>query len=64
MPVEIKLWKPEIAPQAIVMNTNGITEPLITGPPPHKNGEVAGMRISGATIIIPSAKAKIVPIFI
>jgi hypothetical protein len=37
VPDEIKAWKPEIAPQAIVMKTNGNTLPPKIGPVPSMN---------------------------
>ena len=63
VPVAMMLWKPEIAPQAMVMNRYGNTDPVRTGPPPQTNWENAGMRISGATMMMPIASRTIVPIF-
>ena len=34
VPEAISAWKPEIAPQAIVMKTNGKSGPGTIGPPP------------------------------
>ena len=34
VPVPMSAWKPESAPQAMVMKTNGKTEPGMSGPPP------------------------------
>ena len=55
-------WNPDIAPQAIVMNTNGKAGPGMTGPPP-RNCENAGISSVGLTMMTPSARNRIVPIF-
>ena len=63
VPVLIMQWNPEIAPQAMVIKMYGITGPVITGPPPEINCVTAGIWMVGITMIIPRAKAPIVPIF-
>src|SRR3954469_6988410 len=63
VPVEMSEWKPEIAPQAIVMNTNGYHGPGMIGRPPCMNWEDAGACSVGLTRITPSARNAIVPIF-
>ena len=35
--IAISAWKPEIAPQAMVMKTNGNSGPGMIGPPPSMN---------------------------
>ncbi len=62
VPEEIRAWNPEMAPQAIVMHTNGQTLPGIIGPPPCMNGVTAGMLSSGLTKNIPTPKRATVPI--
>ena len=47
VPDAISAWKPEIAPQAIVMNTNGKSVPGMIGPPPPANCVTAGICSSG-----------------
>ena len=57
-------WKPESAPHAIVMNTNGKSDPANTGPVPLKANSVnAAVWSVGAVKITPSASSAIVPIF-
>src|SRR4029078_8071379 len=63
VPVETSAWKPEIAPQAIVMKTNGNSGPGTTGPPPLMKLENAGPSSFGLRIITPSTRKAIVPIF-
>ena len=63
VPVEISAWKPEMAPQAIVMKTNGNIGPGKMGPPPPRNWEKAGALSSGFTMMTPRARARMVPIF-
>ena len=43
VPDEIRLWKPETAPQAMVMNRNGKSAPAQTGPLPSTNFVIAGI---------------------
>ena len=63
VPDAIKEWKPEIAPHAIVMNTNGKTLPPKIGPVPSMNCVRAGICTWGFKITIAIASATIVPIF-
>ena len=63
VPVAISAWNPEIAPQAMVMKTNGNSGPGMIGPPPPMNCENAGAWSFGFTMITPSARNRIVPIF-
>ena len=49
VPEEISEWKPDTAPQAMVMNRNGNSEPENTGPLPSMKRVVAGMASGGAT---------------
>ena len=49
VPEEISEWKPDTAPQAIVMNTNGNSAPANTGPAPSMKRVVAGIASGGAT---------------
>jgi hypothetical protein len=49
VPEAIREWKPESAPQAMVMNTNGNSEPANTGPWPLNAKSVnAGIFRTGA----------------
>ena len=63
VPEEISAWKPETAPQAMVMKRNGNNAPENTGPEPSIKWVTAGIRRSGLTITMPKANATIVPIF-
>ena len=63
VPEEIREWKPDTAPQAMVMNRNGNKVPDQTGPVPSMNLVTAGILSSGATKKIPSAKHAMAPIF-
>jgi hypothetical protein len=63
VPELTRAWKPEIAPQAIVMKTNGKSLPGMIGPPPPVNCDSAGAWIAGATTIVPTTSAAIVPSF-
>ena len=63
VPDAINEWKPEIAPQAIVMNTNGKTLPPKIGPVPSTNCVTAGILTSGFKMTMAIASAMIVPIF-
>ena len=49
VPEEISEWKPDTAPQAMVMNRNGNSEPENTGPLPSMKRVVAGIASAGAT---------------
>ena len=64
VPEAIREWKPESAPHAIVMNTNGNSEPANTGPSPLRaNFVTAGFSITGSVTMMPIASRTIVPIF-
>ena len=62
VPDEISAWKPDTAPQAMVMNRKGNRLPDQTGPVPSTNCVTAGICRSGATIRMPIASATMVPI--
>src|SRR5262245_53485926 len=64
VPELMSAWNPEMAPQAIVMKQNGKSGPGIIGPPPLANSVIAGILISGLTMITPMASRKIVPILV
>ena len=49
VPEEMSEWKPETAPQAMVMNRNGKSEPENTGPEPSMKRVVAGIARCGIT---------------
>ena len=53
----------EIAPHMMTMQTNGQTVPEITGPPPPRNGVVAGIFNTGCAAKMPTANTAITPIF-
>ena len=61
VPLAISAWKPEIAPQAIVMKTNGNTLPPKSGPLPSTNGVSAGILICGCVSTIAIASRMTVP---
>ena len=63
VPVATSEWKPEIAPQAMVMKTKGKSGPGMIGPPPASYCVNAGICRVGWTINTPAISAKIVPIF-
>ncbi len=63
VPEAISEWKPEIAPQAMVMNTNGNSAPPKIGPVPSMNWVSAGICTSGRRITMATASAITVPIF-
>ena len=64
VPEAIRAWKPDSAPQAIVMNTNGNSLPAKTGPVPGSaNSESAGACSVGAAMIMPTASSTMTPIF-
>ena len=62
VPEEISAWKPETAPQAMVMNRNGNSAPEKTGPVPSMKLVTAGICRSGRTMTMPTASATMVPI--
>ena len=63
VPDEMSEWKPEIAPQAIVMNAKGNSLPAKTGPVPSMNCVSAGIWSGGSTMTTPRASAATTPIF-
>ena len=64
VPDEISAWKPDSAPQAIVMNRNGNSEPANTGPVPlMAKSETAGASITGLASRMPRATSTMVPTF-
>ncbi len=63
VPVPMRPWKPEIAPHAMVMKTNGKSAPGMIGPPPPVNWLNAGACSSGLTTTTPRASNAMVPIF-
>ena len=64
VPLDTSAWKPEMAPQAIVMNTNGNSAPANTGPSPElANFVTASFCITGSVTRMPMASRMIVPIF-
>ncbi len=64
VPEEIRAWKPESAPQAMVMKTNGKSEPAKTGPSPRPAKRVtASIFRFGSVTSTPTASSAIVPIF-
>ena len=65
VPDEISAWKPETAPQAMVMNRKGNRAPEKTGPEPSMNWVSAGIFsevTSGLAMTMPIASATITPI--
>jgi hypothetical protein len=64
VPEAISEWNPERAPQAMIMKTNGKSEPAKTGPWPLKANSVnLGMCIGGSVKAMPTASRSMVPIF-
>ena len=54
VPEAISEWKPDSAPQAIVMNTNGNSAPANTGPSPLEANSVTGsFFITGSVTMMP-----------
>jgi hypothetical protein len=47
VPEPIKAWKPEMAPQAMVMEMKGQTGPPSTGPPPWTNWVMGELDLRG-----------------
>ncbi|MCY1425231.1 hypothetical protein D9M71_410150 [compost metagenome] len=62
VPLDTSAWKPEIAPQAMVINRNGNKLPEKTGPVPSIKWVTAGIFNSGNAMIIPTAKPRMTPI--
>ena len=63
VPLLISAWKPDTAPQAMVMNRNGNSEPENTGPVPSTNLVSAGIFSSGIATPMATASSTTVPIF-
>ena len=64
VPEAISAWKPDSAPQAMVMNTNGNSAPAKTGPVAvEANSVTASFCSTGAAISTPTASSAMVPIF-
>ena len=64
VPEAISEWKPERAPQAMMMKTKGNSEPAKTGPSPlEANGVTASFCITGSVTRMPTASSTMVPIF-
>ncbi len=65
VPEAIREWKPDSAPHAIVMNTNGNSAPANTGPVAVDvaNFVTASFLSTGSVTRMPIASSRIVPIF-
>jgi hypothetical protein len=64
VPDAMSAWKPESAPQAIVMKTNGNSAPAKTGPSPLRAKSVTGaFSMTGSVTTMPIASSAIVPTF-
>ena len=63
VPDAISEWKPDTAPQAMVMNTKGNTLPPKIGPLPSMNWVSAGILISGCITTMAMASSRMVPSF-
>jgi len=64
VPEAISEWKPDSAPQAMMMNTKGNSEPANTGPSPLEAKSVKrSFSSTGSVTRMPSASSTIVPIF-
>ena len=63
VPDAMSAWNPEIAPHAIVMNTNGKSGPGTIGPPPAVNSVKAGIWSTGLTMTTATTRNAMVPIF-
>ena len=61
VPEAMRAWKPETAPQAMVMKQKGNTLPAKTGPVPSTKRVRGGMRMAGRTSRMPEARARIAP---
>src|SRR6516162_3909572 len=61
VPEEINEWKPDTAPQAMVMKQNGKILPAKIGPVPSTNRVKAGSWSSGLTKRIPTPSASTTP---
>ena len=63
VPEEIRLWNPEIAPQAMVMHTKGKTGPGTTNPLPSTKRVMAGMCSIGRVATMKRPSTATVPSF-
>ncbi len=64
VPDEISAWNPDSAPQAIVMNTKGKSEPANTGPCPFRaNCVTPAACTTGMVTRMPTASSPMVPTF-
>ena len=64
VPDAMSAWKPDSAPQAIVMNTNGNSEPAKTGPVPSRAKSVTASACStGRAMTRLIASRTMTPIF-
>jgi hypothetical protein len=64
VPEAISEWKPDSAPQAIVMKTNGNSAPANTGPAPLEAKSVTrSFSMTGSVTTMPMASSTITPIF-
>ena len=61
VPEAMSEWKPEMAPQAMVMKQKGNTLPAKMGPVPSTKRVTAGRWISGRIATMPAANAATVP---
>src|SRR6476660_3499762 len=59
VPEAISAWKPETAPQAMVMKRKGKSAPDQTGPVPSTKWVSAGLSSLGATKIMPIANPSV-----
>jgi hypothetical protein len=64
VPEAIRAWKPDRAPQAMMMNTNGNSGPANTGPLPLlANLVTASFSSTGRVNRMPAASRPMVPTF-
>ncbi len=61
VPLDTSAWKPEMAPHAMVMKTNGNTLPVKSGPVPSTNCVIAGIFKVGCMITIAMASSRTTP---
>ncbi len=61
VPLEIKEWKPLMAPHAIVIKAKGKIFPANTGPVPSTNRVNAGICRVGCSATIPTPSKAMVP---
>ena len=63
VPLAMSVWKPEIAPHAMVIKQKGKSLPGTTRPLPSMNVLTAGIFKSGSTMRTPNTSARMVPSF-